>query len=124
MVLMFTGLRRDDATRLGRQHVSAGAIRFRTGKTGEMLETAIAQPLAQAIAAQGPTAHLAFLLNERGEPFASGNAFGNWFKDRCREAGIPHWTAHGVRKAAASLAAEAGATDHQIDAMLTWTPAT
>jgi integrase len=122
MVLMFTGLRREDASKLGRQHVSAGSIRFRTGKTGAVLVTAIAQPLAHAIAGQGQTGHLQFLLNSKGHPFASGNAFGNWFKDRCTEAGIPHCTAHGVRKAGASIAAEAGATDHQIDAMFTWTP--
>jgi integrase len=122
MVLMFTGLRREDASKLGRQHVSAGALRFRTGKTGAVLVTAIAQPLAQAIAGQGQTGHLQFLLNSKGQPFASGNAFGNWFKDRCTEAGIAHCTAHGVRKAGASIAAEAGATDHQIDAMFTWTP--
>jgi integrase len=41
--------------------------------------------------------------------------FGNRFRDRCHEAGLPHCTAHGLRKAGATIAAENGAIDRQLD---------
>src|SRR5436305_15324352 len=34
------------------------------------------------------TDRLAFLLTEKGKPFSDAG-FGNWFRDRCNEAGIP-----------------------------------
>ena len=120
MLFLFTGLRRDDASKLGPQHIKDGAIRFRTGKTKEELITALAPPLAEALLACGPGTDFAFLRNNLGKKFASGNALGNWFKDRCREAGLDHCTAHGLRKAAASIAAEEGASDMVLDAMFSW----
>ncbi|MCX7327497.1 MAG: hypothetical protein NTW00_05110, partial [Hyphomicrobiales bacterium] len=47
-------------------------------------------------------------------------AFGNWFKDRAREAGLPHCTPHGVRKAASTIADEEGASEDTLNAMFTW----
>ena len=41
----------------------------------------------------------------------------NWFKDRCREAGVPG-SLHGLRKAAATRLANAGATPDEIRAFL------
>lgn len=120
MLFLFTGSRRDDASKLGPQHVKDGAIRFRVGKTKEELITALAPPLAEAIHACGMGEDFAFLRNHYGKKFASGNALGNWFKDRCTEAGIPHCSAHGLRKAAASLAAEEGASDMILEAMFSW----
>jgi integrase len=38
----------------------------------------------------------------------------------CDEAGLPHCTAHGLRKAGASLAAENGATDRELMALYDW----
>ena len=60
-----------------------------------------------------------FLVTEFGKPFTS-NGFGNWFKKRCREAGLPHCSAHGVRKAAAAKLAEVGCSDHEIMAIGGW----
>src|SRR5207247_11179099 len=37
--------------------------------------------------------------------------------DRCNEAGLPHCSAHGLRKAAARVLAEAGCTAHEIGAI-------
>jgi integrase len=45
------------------------------------------------------------------------NAFGNLFRGWCRQAGLPHCSAHGLRKAAASRLAEHGATIHEIAAV-------
>jgi len=64
-----------------------------------------------------------YLVTQYGKPFTD-NGFGNWFRDRCNEAGLPHCTAHGLRKCGASLAAENGATVNQLMAIYDWsTPA-
>ena len=62
---------------------------------------------------------MTFLVTEFGKPFTSAG-FGNWFRDRCNEAGLPQCSAHGVRKAAAVRAAENGATTHELMAMFGW----
>ena len=59
-------------------------------------------------------------LSEWDRPYASSKAFGNRFKSWCRQAGLPHCTAHGLRKAGATIAAENGATEHQLMAMFGW----
>jgi hypothetical protein len=53
---------------------------------------------------------MTFLVTEYGKPFTEAG-FGNWFRDRCDEAGLPQCTAHGLKKAGAAIAAENGATD-------------
>ena len=53
-----------------------------------------------------------FLLNGLGRPFTA-NGFGNWFHDRCVEAGVPG-RFHGLRKAAATRLAELGSSEHEI----------
>ena len=44
-------------------------------------------------------------------------SFGNWFRDRCNEAGLQHCSAHGLRKACAERLANAGCTPEQIKAI-------
>jgi integrase len=51
--------------------------------------------------------HLTFLVTELGAPFTAAG-FGNWFRDRCNEAGLPHCSFHGLRKAAATRLIDAG----------------
>ena len=41
-------------------------------------------------------------------------------RDRCNEAGLPQCSAHGLRKAGASLAAERGATTKELQAIFGW----
>lgn len=53
-----------------------------------------------------------FLLTAHGKPFSVAG-LGNAFKDWCREAGLPHCTMHGLRKAQSRRLAEAGATSLQ-----------
>jgi hypothetical protein len=67
-----------------------------------------------------PTGHLVYLLTAFGRPY-SVKAFGNWFKRRCREAGVDDdLSAHGLRKLSAQRCVEAGATEHQIMALFGW----
>jgi integrase len=69
--------------------------------------------------AASPAGSEAFLQTEYGKPFTAGG-FGGWFRNRCDEAGLPQCTAHGLRKAGATLAAENGATVHQLMAIFDW----
>ena len=63
-----------------------------------------------------PRTNLTFLVTERGAPFTPAG-FGNWFRDQCDLAGLPHCSAHGLRKAAATRLANAGCSSDQIKAI-------
>ena len=76
-------------------------------------------PQLQRIIDASPTGDLTFLVSERKRPFAV-SAFGNWFRTRCNEAGLSQCSAHGLRKAGATIAAENGATEHQLMAIFGW----
>ena len=80
-------------------------------------------PILPALAAEleaGAAGELLFILTEYGRPFTHAG-FGAKMRQWCNEAGLPHCTAHGLRKAAATLAAENGATPHQLMAIFGWT---
>jgi integrase len=47
-------------------------------------------------------------------------SLGNMFKDACVAAGVKDKSAHGLRKAAATRAAENGATAHELMAIFGW----
>ena len=72
--------------------------------------------LAAIIEASG-NGHMTFLVTSFGKPLVTAAGFGNWFKEVCNEAGLPHCTPHGLRKTAARRLAEAGATPHEIAAI-------
>jgi site-specific recombinase XerD len=122
-LLLFTGARRGDVVTLGRQHVRDGVLRYVPRKTRYKRLRASEKPflpeLARVVEAS-PTGDLTFLITEYGKPFTAAG-FGAWFRKRCDEAGLPHCTAHGLRKAGATLAAEGGATDRQLMALFDWT---
>ncbi len=63
-VLLFTGLRRGDAVRLGRQHFRNGVAVIKTEKTGQTVAIPILAPLAEVLEA-GPTGDLAYICGER-----------------------------------------------------------
>lgn len=121
-ILLFTGLRRSDAVHLGKQHIRSGKVHFRPSKTkgssGVTVTFTALPPLIEAIEATA-TGDLTFLITEHGKPFRSGASFGNWFRERCDEAGVPA-RAHGLRKTGPVLAAQAGATASELMAMWGW----
>jgi len=116
-LLLYTGLRRGDAVRVGRPHERDGVITIRTEKTGEPVSIPILPPLALSIAATG-AGDLTYLVTEAGQPWVK-ESFGNWFREVCRKAGCPG-SAHGLRKAGATRAAERGATERQLMAIFGW----
>jgi integrase len=114
-LLLYTGQRRGDVIRMGRQHIRDGVMHVRQQKTGIELAIPI-HAILGAIIAETPADHLTLLTTQTGKPFSAAG-FGNWFRDRCNEAGLRHCTAHGLRKAAARRLAEAGCTMHEIAAI-------
>jgi integrase len=116
-VLLYTGLRRGDAAILGRQHVRGNVITLRTAKSGTVVDIPILPPLAEIIAATA-TGALTLVATESGAPMTK-ESFGNWFRGACRAAGVPG-TAHGLRKAGATRAAENGATEAELEAIFGW----
>jgi hypothetical protein len=76
-LMLYLGVYRGDAVRLGKQHVRNGAVHFVPNKT----------------------------------------RFGLWFRARCDVTGLPQCSAHGPRKARASILAERGAADRQLMAI-------
>jgi integrase len=102
---------------LGRQHLKDGIITFRTAKTGALVTIPVLPELAEIIAAT-KTGDLAFVATPSGRPMTK-ESFGNWFKDACKAAGVPG-TAHGLRKAGATRAANNGATEAELEAIFGW----
>jgi integrase len=116
-ILLYTGLRRGDASILGRQHVSDGVILMRAEKTGAQLTIPILPELTRVIAAT-KTGDLTFVATASGGPMRK-ESFGNWFHEACVAAGVPG-SAHGLRKAGAARAASNGATVAQLNAIFGW----
>lgn len=121
-LLLYTGLRRGDAVRIGRQHERDGVItihteKHRKGKPGELVSLPILPPLVASIAATR-TGDMTYLVTDAGRPWVK-ESFGNWFREISRKAGCPG-SAHGLRKAGATRAANRGASELQLMAIFGW----
>ena len=113
-LLLYTGQRRSDVVRMGRQHLSDNAICVRQVKTGREVWVPVDEALAPILATAAT--NLTFLLTDQGKPYTAAG-FGNWFRDQCQAAGLRGCSAHGLRKAAARRLAEAGCSTHEIAAI-------
>ncbi|MBL4806621.1 MAG: tyrosine-type recombinase/integrase [Rhodobacteraceae bacterium] len=123
MILIFTACRRSDIVKLGRQHITTidgvKFLSFTQSKGGnderQRVTIPILPPLMSAL--RSPVAgDLTFLISKQGKPFSHGG-FGARFKKWCIAAGLPDRSAHGIRKAAGALLADAGCTQHEIMAI-------
>lgn len=124
-LLFCTGQRRQDVVKFGPQHVRHGVLQYIPTKTLlRKVEPVIFKmpPELEQIISMSPIGTTTFLRTEYGLPFTD-KGFSNWFKDRCKEAGLPHCSAHGLRKALATAAADSGASEHQLMALLGWSDA-
>jgi integrase len=117
-VLLYTGLRRGDAVRLGRQHVRDGIATLKTEKTGTEVTIPIL-PVLDATMRAGLCGDLHFIVGADGRAFTKGG-FSNAFREACRKAGVRR-SPHGVRKLAATRMANNGATVAQLEALFGWT---
>jgi integrase len=112
---LYTAQRKSDVLRMGWQHVNGDAIAVRQQKTDTVLLIPMHPQLVAALASV-PRGNLTFLMTEHGAPFTP-NGFGNWWRDRCNDAGLPHCSFHGLRKAAATRLANAGCSVDQVKAI-------
>ena len=111
-----------DVVRLGKQHVRQGWLRFRQYKNRNRHPVTTEIPILpelQRVIDVSRTGDLTFLVSAYGKPFSVAG-FGIRMRDWCNKAGLPHCTAHGVRKAGAALAAENGATTQQLMSIFGW----
>jgi integrase len=136
-IILLSGQRRSDVVMFGRQHLrearfipenmrvfhSGRWLAFTQHKNRNRSPVALTIPVLpelEHIIAESPCGALTFLETQFGKPFTA-NGFGNWFRRRCNEAGLLHCSAHGLRKAGATIAADNGATSHQLMAIFGWT---
>jgi integrase len=117
-IFVYTGLRRGDAAKLGKQHVKRGVITITTEKTGTRVVIPVLEVLQKTLDA-GPVGDLAFISTQHGAPMTK-ESLGNAFRAACLAAGIKK-SAHGLRKAAATRAANNGATERELEAIFGWT---
>ena len=118
-ILLYSGLRRSDAYRLGPQHVRNGIITITMKKTGTVVTPPLLAPLKASIDAT-PSGQLTYLVNKWGRPFVSASPFSKWFRSACNKADLPQCSPHGLRKAGAVRAAEGGATTEQLKSFYGW----
>lgn len=125
-LLMFTGARRSDAVVIGKQHrktvegVPGWQFTQFKGRNRSPVVTwiPVLADLDRLIALT-PSTGLTYLETSFHKPFTA-KGFGTQFKKWCKLASLPHCSAHGLRKAAATIAAERGATAHQLMAIFGW----
>lgn len=119
-LLVNVGAARGDTAALGRQHVRNGMLIYRRRKTNVLIEIPVLPGLQTIIDEMANTGALAFIATEQGSPYTK-ESFGNQFHAWCEEAGIPKgYSAHGIRKYAATLRANLGATAHELMAWFGW----
>jgi integrase len=115
---LYTGARGCDVRHFGPQHMRDGRFVFTQQKTGGDVDVPVLEELARELAL-APQDALAFILTEYGKTF-SQKGYGNWFNEKCRDAGLKNRTAHGIRGGAATIAANNGASVHQLMSMFGW----
>lgn len=113
-----------DVYRLGPEHLSANkAIGFQPSKKGSaFVEVPALQQLLGELALHPDRE--TFITTEAGKSFASSESMRNRIQDWTAQAKLPKGrTQHGIRKGAAELLAEAGATQYEIMALMSHTEA-
>jgi integrase len=117
-----TGWRREDLTKVGRQHVSSGKIRFVPQKTqrrtGKMAVAVITPDLQAALDLVPRGDRLTFILGPGGREVTPDH-LGDLFREWCREAQLPaRCTLHELRKHLGSTIASRGGGQYEVGAVL------
>lgn len=116
VIFLWTGASRADVSRMGWQNVKAGRIEYRRGKTGVLADLPIVPQLAEELS-HVPRDQMLFLTHSRGQAYKP-ETLGNWFRDQCNAAGLPHCAAHGLRKAAATRIVNHGGNQYEVMSFL------
>ena len=120
---LFTGLRISDLAQVGRQHMQNGWLKYRPTKTQHSSNVVVEVPILSCLQEtidRSEAGDLTLLISDHGKPFTK-NGLGNRVRKWCDAANLSHCSAHGLRKAGATIAAENGATDDELMAIFGWT---
>ncbi|XUM51113.1 tyrosine-type recombinase/integrase (plasmid) [Rhizobium sp. YTU87027] len=121
-LMLNLGVRRSDLVKLGWRNLVDDRIEFMPekgcGKYAQSLSLPVTDELREALDAITHDQPI-FLITEYGKAF-SGNGFSNKMRQWCNDADLPECSSHGLRKASATIIAEAGATEHQLMAIFGW----
>ena len=123
-VFLYTGARVSDAAMLGPVHERNGVLTWTETKDKERLgkttSVPILPPLRAAIDATR-TGDLVYIVGDQGRPYGVKSLSQRFVKD-ARAVGLDKGLSpHGVRKAGATFAANAGASTYELMAMYGWT---
>jgi integrase len=124
-LLLFMGIRISDLALIGPQHRRGDVHVFRPYKGRERSPKELHLPVLpglERILSTSKTGHMAYLVTEYGKPFST-KGLGQRFRKWCDAAELPHCSAHGLRKAGATIAAENGASDEDLKALFGWSNA-
>jgi hypothetical protein len=116
-LVLWTGARRANAHRMAPPR--NGRIGDSAVKTGKAMDVQVAPLLAQAIEAMPVVGIETLLVTDYGKPFSVAG-FGNWFADKCDQAGLPQCRLHGLRKALARRAADLEVSQQGLKALGQW----
>ena len=126
LIALNTGMARQDLCHSGRHMVSFKGnqlrIAYARGKTSVAADMPILPELAEELA-RLPEGQVVFITQKQSQKAYKVTSFGNWFRDRCNEAGGP-CSIHGLRKAGATRLADAGASEWEIASYLAHTDTT
>lgn len=130
-LLLFTGTRRSDVILLGRQHERTfpdedgapqpwlcWAVQKGRKRRPKQAEIPLL-PELRTVLDTSQLGDLTYLVTRFGQPYTP-SGFSAAMRRWCDAAGLPHCSAHGVRKAGACIAAENGASEAQLMAIFRW----
>jgi integrase len=135
-ILLFLGGRRSDAVQFGKQHVRAAEhmpqalqevhggrwLQYTQHKNRKKKPVILTLPILlelEEVLAASPLGDLTWLVTAFGRGFTPAG-FGNWFRDQCNKVGLHNCSAHGLRKAGATIAADNGASAHTLMMIFGW----
>lgn len=118
-LMLWTGARRGDAYLM--PPPKNGRFAWTAAKTGKPTSFTVTPALQAAIDAmpEGTMGTTTLLVTDFGKPFSQAG-FGNKMREWCDDAGLPHCTAHGLRKALTRRAAERGVSQQGLKALGQW----
>jgi len=107
-LLLWGAQRSGDVRMMTRDTIAGGRIVLDQSKTTNAIDVPV-MPELQAALDAGPLGKVTLIEANTGKPFTA-KGFYNLVKRACIVAGLPHCSAHGLRKAAARRCREAGCT--------------
>lgn len=97
----------------------ANIEKARQAQLDYLADSSLPAPSMTLIEATPSTGATTFIADRHGLPMVS-RSFARWFAEACKAAGVLKGRAHGLRKAAATRAAEHGATAAQLESIFAW----